>query len=673
VSLLASGPSSAPLELLAPSGLALAALVAPLVVLYILKVRRKRQRVGSTWLWAAAQRDLMARSPWKRLIAQVPLLLEALAVIALALALARPATRSPEILGDHVAVVLDASASMSARAPKPDGAPGETTMRMDLAKKAAKDVLASLTPGTDAMIVEAGRDARVASPLERDRRRLEAVVDRVAALDLEGDLASSVALAADRLRQLGGSKRIVVVTDGALAHPGGLRASGVPVEIVTVGSPVDNAALVRVDVRSGSAEGGREEVQAFAIVANYGAAPRELYVTMREDNASDVLASRKILVAPGERQPVVLAFHPSAGDYRRGLVVELAPHDAMPVDDVAYARVPAGEALPVYLASPDDKPSAWMERALLADPRTEVHRGTTADLLGSARVPPDALVVVERACPDAIPGGDVLVVAPPAGTCLGTRVGRTLEHPLLTSWETGDPRMRFVSLDGVHVAKATALDPEGPSQALVRTQDGVIASDVSTPARAGTLLGFDVGESDWPLKASFVLFVRNVLEQARAHRTHGITGPARVGEPMRVSLPRSATDATVASPSGEPTKIPVRAGLAVVPDVPHAGLYHVSWQGPQAGSIVVPANLASEAESDLRARPAAIATDSGDEPTVVRRADERPDAHSEWTWLLALGALALVLGDVWYTTRRVRVTSPVASARAPKLPERKAA
>jgi hypothetical protein len=82
-----SAGSAAPLDLLAPKGLALLGLLVPLVVLYILKVRRKRLRVASTWLWASAKRDLIARSPWKKLIAQVPLILQALGAFA-------PGTRS---------------------------------------------------------------------------------------------------------------------------------------------------------------------------------------------------------------------------------------------------------------------------------------------------------------------------------------------------------------------------------------------------------------------------------------------------------------------------------------------------------------------------------------------------------------------------------------------------
>src|ERR1019366_6002659 len=103
------------LHLLDPKGLLLLAGLAPLVVLYILKIRRRRQAVPSTWLWAAAQRDLVAKHPFRKLVPEPPLLLEILALIALAVALARPSARGGTVDGDHVAIVVDASASMATR------------------------------------------------------------------------------------------------------------------------------------------------------------------------------------------------------------------------------------------------------------------------------------------------------------------------------------------------------------------------------------------------------------------------------------------------------------------------------------------------------------------------------------------------------------------------------
>ncbi|KYF95467.1 hypothetical protein BE20_45405 [Sorangium cellulosum] len=664
---LAQASAGAPLALLSPSGLWLLALLGPLVLLYILKIKRSRRRVPSTWLWAAAQRDLMARAPFRRLLAQLPLLLQALALALLALALARPASRGRELTGDHVAIILDASASMSAAARGPSG---EATTRIELAKQLARDLLSGLAPGSDALILEAGRDARLVAALDRDLVRLRAAIDPVAARDVEGDLGAAVALAVDRLRQLGGARRIVVITDGNLARPGALRGVSLPLDVITVGDPIDNAAIVRVDVRSGSAgsAGGEppeasEEVQAFLVVANFGAQPRDVYVTMRQDSALDVLGSRRVLVKPGERLPVVLTFRPSPGDYRKGLVFELSPRDAMPLDDVAYGRVPAGDRLPVFLASAGagrgdpgagaqpgaaSGGAAWIERALASDPMTAVTSGGLADLLGAPGLDPDTFVVIDGACPPDPPGGDLLIVNPPPGRCFGTLVGQALERPTLTSWDTADPRLRFLTLDGVHLRAASSLTPEAAARALIRAQEGTIATDISTSSRTGTLLGFDVGESDWPLKASFVLFVRNLLEQARAHRAHGITGPARTGEPLRVSVPATARDLQAIGPAGERLDVAQRAGVAVVAETPRAGLYRLAWQGPQAGSVVVPANLTSVAESDLAPRP--VLAEGGGEVAVSSAAGE-PDAHTEWTWLVALAALAFVVVDVWYFTR----------------------
>ncbi|MFO0589812.1 MAG: vWA domain-containing protein [Polyangiaceae bacterium] len=655
---------SLPIELLSLPGLAALGLLAPLVVLYVLRIKRQRKKVPTTWLWAAAQRDLLARHPFKKLIAQIPLLIQAIVLVLLALALARPATRGRAITGDHIAIVIDTSASMGAAATD-HTLEGKLTTRLDLAKQVAKDLVSSLAPGSDALVLEAGLDARLASPLDRDLVRVKASIDALAARDVEGDLGAAVALAVDRMRQLGGTRRIVVVTDGAIARPAPLASTAIPLDVITVGGPADNAAIVRVDVRSGvDPATKKEQVQAFLVVANFGTKPRELYVTMREDGASDVLASRKILAQPGDRLPVVLTFYPVRADYRRGLAFEISPHDAMPVDDVAFGRVPAGDKLPVFLAAPGD-PSPWLARVLESDPAVDLTQGTVASLGSTAKIDLDTFVAVDGACPDNPPGGDLLIVHPPAGTCMGALVGKTLDSPSITSWESRDPRLRFLTLDGVFFSRANLLRPEGATQELIRTADGPIAVDASTSARTATMLGFDVGESDWPLKASFVLFMRNLLEQARAHRAHGAIGPAHAGEPLRATVPASAKELTATGPSGEKVEASLRGGLAVVPDASKVGFYTLQWQGPQAGTLVVPVNLTSAAESDLAVKPLEKAESS----VTVTAAGAEPEAHNEWTWVLALLALGFVVLDVWYFTRAPRVRAPSAPL-APKLPER---
>ena len=52
----------------------------------------------------------------------------------------------------------------------------------------------------------------------------------------------------------------------------------------------------------------------------------------------------------------------------------------------------------------------------------------------------------------------------------------------------------------------------------------------------------------------------------------------------------------------------------------------------------------------------------------VDRDGAEPDAHNEWTWVLALIALGFILFDVWYLTREPRVRAPAPAGGEPRAP-----
>jgi len=648
--------SRVPFELKAPGGLWLLGLLVPLLLLYVLKVRRQRMVVPSTWLWAAAARDLAAKSPFKRLIAQVPLLLELLALCLLALSLARPASRAGHIAGEHVAIVVDTSASMGTI--EPDG-----RSRLALARDAASAVIAALAPGAQAVIIEAGRDAHVVSPMDSDRRRLEASLAKLEVSDAEGRMTQAIATASSQLRPFEQHARLVVVSDGALADRDAFASSNLPLELVRVGTPVDNAAIIRLDVASSEDPNThREQVQAFAMVQNFGLKPRSLYVTLSMRNVVQPLASRRIDLAPGERSPVVLGFEPARGDAGAGLIVELSPHDALVSDDRAYGRVPSGAKLTVVMAPAQSSP--WVARALASDPNVELLGSSLAGLPG-AGVPRDALVVLSGACPSNVPGGDLLILDPPPGPCGTAVVGPTLSAPLLTSWAEVDPRLRFLSLDGVDLRAAHRLETDTPQGALVQSREGTLIADASTPGRSVTVIGFDVGDSNWPLKASFVLFMRNVVELARSHRVRGAEAPGRTGEAYSLRVPSDVSEVELESPDGSRRKLSARDGLCVVPNLVRAGFYFANYAGKTPGSALFAANLSSERESDLRPRELSAAHGR---PLSARAASELSAAVTDWSWLLAAISLILIALDVWWVTRKPRLSALASSLPLP--PER---
>ena len=141
------------MNLAAPLGLLAAALAVPLVAWYVLRSRRPRQVVASTFLWGRTERSVAAAVPWQRFRPDVTFWLLLAALLLGALALARPFRTVPAELGDHTVVVLDASGSMLADEDGPT--------RLELARREARELTDKLGPGQLMSVVEAGTRARV--------------------------------------------------------------------------------------------------------------------------------------------------------------------------------------------------------------------------------------------------------------------------------------------------------------------------------------------------------------------------------------------------------------------------------------------------------------------------------------------------------------------------------
>ena len=102
------------MQFLTPLAFALSALAIPILLLYMLKLRRKQTQVSSTMLWEKLLREKQANAPWQKLKRNLLLFLQLLILAALVFALARPALQTKVVASGSVIVMLDASASMNA-------------------------------------------------------------------------------------------------------------------------------------------------------------------------------------------------------------------------------------------------------------------------------------------------------------------------------------------------------------------------------------------------------------------------------------------------------------------------------------------------------------------------------------------------------------------------------
>src|SRR5688500_9864065 len=158
------------MQFLTPAAFVLASLAIPIILLYMLKLRRKQVQVSSTLLWVQLLRDQQANAPWQKLKRNLLLILQLLILGALVLALARPALQVPAIASGSVIVLLDASASMNAT----DAVPS----RFEEARRSIHELINGLS-GTSAMtLILVGATPQTLISSESDKSSLANALDK---------------------------------------------------------------------------------------------------------------------------------------------------------------------------------------------------------------------------------------------------------------------------------------------------------------------------------------------------------------------------------------------------------------------------------------------------------------------------------------------------------------
>ena len=91
------------MSFLAPAAFAALAIAIPVLLLYMLRLRRREVLISSTFLWRQVVQDTEANTPWQRLRRNLLLFLQLLILLLLVLALARPFMAVPTISAGKVA------------------------------------------------------------------------------------------------------------------------------------------------------------------------------------------------------------------------------------------------------------------------------------------------------------------------------------------------------------------------------------------------------------------------------------------------------------------------------------------------------------------------------------------------------------------------------------------
>ncbi len=339
------------MSLLNPWGLAWLALIVPVILLYLLRLRRREVVVSSVLFWAQAVHDLQANAPLQKLRRNLLLLLQILVIVAGSLAAARPQRLTPALGGGVVAVVLDGSASMQA-------VEGGTT-RFEMARGKVREMLAAMSRSDRMMLILATDRAELLHPLTSDPGSLAAALAAAQPTDRPTRLADALFLAVSATRAADDAK-VFLFSDGATPPLDGLGLPTAKVELVRVGQPVDNVGITALDARRTFGQPGRLQLLLALEASGPTAGARRVEVELR--NESRLFDVRALTVTPGQPTVEVIENLPTESGL---LSARLTTPDALAADNVAFVQLGQAGRTEVLLVG---ETNLFIEQALAVDP-----------------------------------------------------------------------------------------------------------------------------------------------------------------------------------------------------------------------------------------------------------------------------------------------------------------
>ncbi len=594
------------MRFLNPAGFVGLLLVAPIVLLYMLRLHRQTAPVPSLLLWEAVLADRHANRPWQKLRRNWLLVLQLLILVALILGIARPALPAPMAFHGQTIVLLDTSASMRAYIADSD----ET--RFVAAQRELRRLAAALAPGDRVSLIAVGPTPDLllqSGDAAAFRRALEAAapVDGPANWRAAAALASGLAT--------GENVNTLLVTDAAIDET--LPALPGAIHLITVPQSAANAGIVAFALRRAG-----EGLTAFVRVYNDGpATSRALTLTI-----DGVLLERRPVDLPAQGAASVTFTGVPALTWAE---VRLEGADALAVDDRAWIAPSIVADARVLLVTAGNR---FLAQALRALPNLALAQSADSNLVEDA--PDDyAVIVVDGPVTTTLPDANLWLIAPGVGALCG-EPGAVVTPTLGVRGQWSHPVLQYVEWSDVHVARARFYTVPADADVLLETSAGPLLWIVERPGQRIACTAFDLHDSDLPLRLAFPILTANVVGWLMPQLSTEPVLPLPSGLAWEPAVPAAATSATLVTPDGRRFPLALDAPRAAESA---AGLYRIEAQTPTGMVIRYTAlSLLSESESNLRPRDVKIGA------RVLPKAEAAPGWRDLSRWFIA-AALALVL------------------------------
>jgi len=598
----------------------LALLVPVILFLYLLKLKRKELVVSSVFLWSQLLKDVQANAPFQKLKKNLLLFLQLLIVGLLVSGFARPFIRVRALGGRNVAVVLDGSASMKSRDISPS--------RFEAARKIALQMVDDLGRRDQMMVILATSRVQVLSSFSANKTDLRAAIGRAEASDTTTSLKEAVVLATSMTANRPDSQ-IYLLSDGAVRGLQDVQSGQAQLHFVRIGKRCDNLGITALDVRKSFTS--EYDYQIFVAVRNFAAGPKKCTLELyRDDNLVD---AREITIPPGGVHPEVFSnFGPASGL----LTAKIDAKDDLDVDNAAYVYLHPRREISILLVT---EGNLFLEKVLGTDSRVRLSKVSPGGYRGQSGYD---IVIFDGHSPRKVGPGNLIFINTSAPEAPAEVAGE-VQHPTILDVSRTHPLTRFADFSSVRLARALVAKSAPWSQTVAEIGEGPLVVAGEKRGRRSIFIGFDLLQSDLPLRVAFPIFFTNCVRWLTSRPRDRENVQVQTGHPFVFEVPPGVQQVTIADPAGKKSAISVRENPAAFSNTEHAGVYTISGKDYR---LIFVANLLNSSESNTK--PADRLLFAGKKIAATLAGNP---VHKEiWRWLL-LAAVA-ILAFEWYVYHR---------------------
>lgn len=528
------------MHFLTPGFFSLSVFLLGVILLYLFRKQYEKQIVPSTFFWQQVMREWQATKWWRKIQQHLLLYLQLLILTLLMLALVRPYIGVSDLSGEHIAVVLDTSASMTAIE--------DETNRLELAKEEITELIDQLDNQKLTVII-AKQTPEILFSNETNKSDMRRAIENISSTFQSEDIDKSVQLANQLLSDSSGE--IHVFSDRAKQEEITATHLSHKTRVHNIGTMTNNLSIHTFGVAK---QGGT--VNGVLSVANE--MDEQQQVTIQIVFEDEELAEIEETVDPEKTTQIHIRDLPEKPYYKAVIVNK----DHFQADNSSFAFLGEDRQPTFYLAG---EVSSFLSKAL-SHLSTDIIQ---IDELNEVPQADNAIYVLSHVPAENWPNAPKLILSPTVGGPFNIKNEQMLQTGLKEV--TDDSLLQFVNMEEVYIQKSYPFASQ-ELQTIVASGETPVISKGNYQGSPIVLLGFDIEDTDWPMHPSFPIFLYNAIDYL-TDQNH-LLGYLQPNERKEIAYSSGVTSSTILNEKNEKiAEMNVNDSSFIVPELP--GLYKV--------------------------------------------------------------------------------------------------